>query len=79
MAMRVVSSGTSLNVMVRYFGVPVRQWFSTAASLMCEPVICSTKRYGPLPTGLRAKTSSPFASMYFFGTIIPSVESTRDR
>src|SRR5206468_4243305 len=36
-------------------------------------------RYGPLPTGPRANTSSPFASMYFLGTIIPSVASPRDR
>ena len=40
--MRVVSSGTSLKVMVLYFGVPMRQWLSTAVSLMCEPVTCST-------------------------------------
>jgi hypothetical protein len=77
--MRVVSSGTILNVIVLYFGVPVRQWLSKAASLMCEPDTCSTNRYGPLPTGLRAKASSPLASMYFFGTIMPSLDSARDR
>ena len=40
--MRVVSSGTSLNSMVLNRGTPMRQWLSTAASLMCEPVTCST-------------------------------------
>ena len=43
-AIRVVSSETSLNIIVLYFGVPIRQWLSTAASLMCEPVTCSTNR-----------------------------------
>src|SRR2546422_8298652 len=57
----------------------MRQWLSTAASLMCEPVTCSTNRYGPLPTGFCANTSSPLASMYFLGRIMPSVESERDR
>ena len=41
-AIRVVSSGTSLKVMVLKRGTPMRQWLSTAASLMCEPVTCST-------------------------------------
>ena len=41
-AIRVVSSGTSRKVMVLYFGVPIRQWLSTAVSVMCEPVTCST-------------------------------------
>ena len=77
--MRVVSSGTSRNVTFLYLGVPIRQWLSTAASLTCEPVTCSTKRYGPLPTGFLAKTSSPLASMYFFGRTMPSVESDRER
>src|SRR5215813_6890272 len=63
-ARRVDSSGTIRNVRTLYFGVPARQWNGTASSLMCEPVTCSTKRYGPLPTGLRAKTSSPLASRY---------------
>jgi len=57
----------------------MRQWLSTAASLMCEPVTCSTNLYGPLPTGFCANASSPTASRYFFGRIIPSVESERDR
>ena len=43
-ATRVVSSGTSLKVTVLYLGAPMRQWLSTAVSLMCEPVTCSTNR-----------------------------------
>src|SRR5687767_13374262 len=77
--MRVVSSGTSLNVRFLYFGTPMRQWLSTAVILMCEPVTCSTNLYGPVPTGLRANTSSPLASMYFLGSTMPSVDSDRDR
>src|SRR5262252_8821 len=46
---------------------------------MCEPVTCSTNRYGPLPTGLRAKPSSPTCSMYFLGKTMPSVERERER
>ena len=41
-AMRVVSSGTSRKMAFLYFGVPMRQWLSTAVSLMWEPVTCST-------------------------------------
>ena len=78
--MRVVSSGTSLKVMVLYFGVadaPVvvdrRELDVRAGHLLHELV-------GPAAYRLAARTtSSPIASMYFFGRIIPSVESERDR
>ncbi|OLC31223.1 MAG: hypothetical protein AUH81_18435 [Candidatus Rokubacteria bacterium 13_1_40CM_4_69_5] len=45
MAMRVVSSGTILNVTVLKRGTPTRQWGAgTASTLMCEPDTCSAKR-----------------------------------